>query len=140
MKIITKFTTIVALFLSLFSMHVLAVDVIVHPSNADALDQGAIAKIFLGKSTKFPGGSKAVPIALTTGTPACDEFNDKVLGKSSSQLKSYWSKLVFTGKGTPPKEMSTDQDVIDLISANPNMIGYISSGAATDAVKVIGSF
>ena len=129
-----------SIIVSLSAAPVFAVDIIVHPSNADALDQSAISKIFLGKSGKFPGGSKAVPVAQSDGAASAEEFNDKVLGKSSSQLKSYWSKLVFTGKGTPPKEVTSDQDVIDLISANPNMIGYVSSGSATGAVKVVGSF
>ena len=140
MKTFSKVTILSFIFLLTLSTKVLAVDVIVHPSNADALDQATISKIFLGKSSKFPGGSKAVPVALAEGASAAEEFNDKVLGKSSSQLKSYWSKLVFTGKGTPPKEVASDQDVIDLISANPNMIGYVSSGSATGAVKVVGSF
>ena len=81
------------------------VAVIVHPSNAAALDADAVSKLFLGREKSFPGGAAAVPLALGDDAAATAEFNDKILKKPSSQLKAYWSKLIFTGKGTPPKEM-----------------------------------
>jgi hypothetical protein len=62
------------------------------------------------------------------------------VGKSSSQLNAYWSKLVFTGKGTPPEKLTTDQAVIDFVAANGNAIGYVDSAKVTDKVKVIATF
>jgi ABC-type phosphate transport system substrate-binding protein len=114
--------------------------VVVHPSNASAIDSSAISRIFLGKLKSFDGGGQAVPINQESSTGATDEFNSKVLNKSGSQLKSYWSKLVFTGKGTPPKVVANDAEVISLISANPNLIGYIDAAAVTGTVKVIAKF
>ena len=114
--------------------------VIVHPSNNASLDTKSISKIFLGKSNSFPSGGEAVPINLKSGTPITDEFNKNVVGKNSSQLKSYWSKLVFTGKGTPPKEVATEADVINLVKDNPAIIGYVSPSAATGDVKVVGTY
>ena len=117
-----------------------AVDVVVHPSNANAIDAGAIKKIFTGKSKSFADGSKALPITQSDGSSATDEFNQKVLNKSSSQLKAYWSKLVFTGKGIPPKDVASDADVLKLISTNPNMIGYVDVGSVNNSVKVVATF
>lgn len=114
--------------------------IVVHPSNANSLDQQKVVRLFTGKSKTFPDGSQAIPINQSESTATTEEFNAKVLGRSSSQLKSYWSKLVFTGKGTPPKEVSSDQEVIDLVAANPNVIGYVSAGTATDSVKVLLTF
>ena len=110
------------------------VAVIVHPSNGASLSKADITALFLGKKKAFPGGSSAVPIVLNDATT--DEFNSKLLGKSASQLKSYWSKLVFTGKANPPKAVSADE-MIQLIKSNPNMIGFIDSSKVTTDVKVI---
>lgn len=117
-----------------------AVDVIVHPSNANAIDAGEIKKIFTGKSKSFADGTKALPLTQADGNPATDEFNQNVLNKSSSQLKAYWSKLVFTGKGTPPKEAANDAEVVSLVASNPNLIGFVTQGAADGSVKVVQSF
>ena len=122
-----------------FAGQVQAVTVIVHPSNAASLDKSAISRIFLGKAKSFPGGGPAVPITLDEGTAGSEAFNGNVLNKSASQLKAYWSKLVFTGKGTPPKSVANDAEMIALISANPNMIGFIE-GSGDGSVKVVGQF
>jgi len=117
------------------------VAVIISSANSNAsIASGDITKIFLGKSKKFPDGSQAVPIDQDDGTPARDAFNEKVLGKSDSQLKSYWSRLIFTGKGTPPKQSGSDADVKALIAKNPNMIGYIDASAVDGSVKVVHKF
>ncbi|MGK0515091.1 MAG: hypothetical protein ACI9W0_001500, partial [Gammaproteobacteria bacterium] len=115
------------------------VAVIVNPGNANALDAETIKKIYLGKAKSFDNGNKVNP-ATQNGTAIADEFNSKVVGKSSSQLNAYWSKLVFTGKGTPPEKFDSDQAVIDFVAANGDSIGYIDSSKATDKVKVIATF
>jgi len=116
-----------------------AVSVIVHPSNGDALNKKALKKIFLGKSKKFPSGNQVIPIDLSSGE-ARKEFLKGVIGKSESQIKAYWSKLVFTGKGQAPKSVDSDAEVIALISNNPDTIGYVADSAVTDAVKVVAKF
>ncbi|MDO7083426.1 phosphate ABC transporter substrate-binding protein [Pseudocolwellia sp. AS88] len=113
--------------------------VIVHPSNTASLDNKAISKIFLGKSKKFSDGSEAKPLNLESGDTSA-EFTKEILGKSESQLKAYWSKLLFTGKGQAPESLASDADIIDMVSKNPNMIGYVSDSANVDSVKVVSNF
>lgn len=114
--------------------------VIVHPSNNTELDSNSISRLFLGKMKSFPGGDQAVPLNLNESSEQTKEFNKKVLRKSGSQLKAYWSKLVFTGKGTPPQSLDNDSEVIGLVSSNPNIIGYIDAASVTGDVKVIAKF
>lgn len=124
-----------------FSINAMAeVVVVVHPSNTAALNAEEISKIYLGRSKSFPDGKAAIPLAQADGAEATTTFNEKVLNKTGSQIKAYWSKLVFTGKGTPPKELGTDQEVIELVSQNPSVIGYIDKSAVTSAVKVVATF
>ena len=130
-----KLQIFLLLMTAIFSTMALSeVAVIVHPSNGATIGKADITALFLGKKKAFPDGSSAVPIILNDATT--DEFNSKLLGKSASQLKSYWSKLVFTGKANPPKAVSSDE-MVQLIASNPNMIGFIDSSKVTPDVKVI---
>lgn len=131
--------SILLLALSLIALNVQAVTVIVHPSNVNALNKKSIKKVFLGKSKKFPDGSQVIPVDLTKGE-ARTQFLSSVIGKSESQLKAYWSKLIFTGKGQAPKTVDTEAEVIKLVSQNPNLIGYISDSAVDDSVKIAMKF
>ncbi|NMP32846.1 phosphate ABC transporter substrate-binding protein [Thalassotalea sp. M1531] len=134
-----KIIKFVLLFSGLIAFTSQAVTVIVHPSNADALDKKVVKKIFLGKSTKFPGGSQAIPIELKDGASRAS-FLKAVVGKPEAKYKAYWSKRVFTGKGQAPRSVDSEAEIIDLISKNPNLIGYVSDDAVTDSVKAAGKF
>jgi ABC-type phosphate transport system substrate-binding protein len=115
--------------------------VIISVNNPNStLDQTAISKIFLGKAKRFPDGSQAVPVDQDDKSTVRESFNTDILGKSDSQLKSYWSRLIFTGKGTPPKQSGDDAAVKELVAKNPNIIGYIDSSAVDASVQVVHTF
>ncbi|MCE3260966.1 MAG: hypothetical protein K0R43_45 [Pseudoduganella sp.] len=105
--------------------------VIVNPKNpATRMFSEQAAQFFLGKSSLF------TPIEHTEG-PLRNEFSQKVLGKDTAQVKTQWSKLVFTGKGTAPKEYATSAEVKKAVAADVQAIGYIEKSAVDDSVKVI---
>jgi ABC-type phosphate transport system substrate-binding protein len=105
--------------------------VIVNAKNpASRMFSEQAAQFFLGKSTLF------TPIEHTEG-PLRNEFSQKVLGKDSAQVKAQWSKLVFTGKGTAPKEYGSSAEVKKAVAADVQAIGYIERSAVDDSVKVI---
>ncbi len=132
---------IILLCVSLFAAPVLAdIAVIVHSGNASTADQETIARLFLGKAKTFNDGATAVAIAQASGASISDEFNDKVLGKNAAQLKAYWSQLVFTGKGTPPRELANDAEVVKWVASQTTGIGYVQASAVDDSVKVIAKF
>ncbi|MDR6983148.1 ABC-type phosphate transport system substrate-binding protein [Rheinheimera pacifica] len=114
--------------------------VVVNPANANAVSADDLNRLFLGRASSFADGSKATPLNMAEGRPAREEFDSKVLNRSAAQLKAYWSKLVFTGKGTPPKELADDAAVKAAVAADSSAIGYISSSSVDSSVKVVASF
>ena len=112
--------------------------VVVNVDNpVDDISFEELVNVFLGKSRQIADGVKVVPIDQLEGEAARVEFYDKVIRKSPSQLNSYWSRLIFAGKGRPPYAVADDQEVLEFVSANPSMIGYVDMTAVDDSVKVI---
>jgi ABC-type phosphate transport system substrate-binding protein len=101
------------------------------------LSKSHVVDIFLGKASRFPDGSPAVPVDQAEGSAARDEFYAKFAGKSPAQLKAHWSKIIFTGRGQPPREVSNDAEVKKLIAERPNSIGYIEKNLVDGSVKVL---
>ena len=64
-------------------------------------------------------------------------FYERVICRSSQQIKAYWSKQIFSGKGTPPKAASNNDEVLKLVASNPNLIGYVDSSKVNSDVKVV---
>ena len=106
-------------------------------SPVSKLDKEQVANLFLGKSSSYPDGSAAVPIEQTDGSTAHEEFHKNVTEKSASQLKSYWSKMIFSGKGTAPKEVANNTELLKLVAANPTMIGYVDKNALDKSPEFI---
>lgn len=95
-----------------------------------------IVKVFLGKKKDLAGVS-VVPVDQDEGGAARNDFYTNVVKKSEAQLKSYWSRLIFTGKGQAPQVVGSDVDVRGMVATNPNIIGYIDESAVDGTVKVI---
>jgi ABC-type phosphate transport system substrate-binding protein len=90
-----------------------------------------VAQFFLGKS------SSMTPIDQADSSPVRAEFYKKVADKDAAQAKALWSKLVFTGKATMPKEVADSAAVKAAVAANPKAIGYIEKSAVDATVKVV---
>jgi ABC-type phosphate transport system substrate-binding protein len=106
-------------------------------SSVTALNANQVADIFLGKTSRFPDGTQAVPIDQVEDSPARDKFYAAYTGKSPAQVKAHWSKIIFTGRGQPPKQVSNSIEARKLVAENPNAIGYIDNSAVDNSVRVL---
>lgn len=96
-----------------------------------SLTKEQVAQVFLGKSTAM------TPIDQADSAAVRAEFYKKVADKDAAQAKALWSKLVFTGKATMPKEVADNAAVKAAVAANPKAIGYIDKSAVDATVKVV---
>ena len=125
-----------ALFLLLLVPRAFAADVkvIVHPSNAlDSITKAKAADLFLKRATRWENGRAVTPVDQSEKSDARVAFTKDVLGKEVLWVKSYWQKMIFSGRATPPAELSTDNQVLDFIRANADAIGYVSDSTAVPA-------
>lgn len=106
-------------------------------SPVTALSKNQVVDIFLGKTAVLPDGKQAVPIDQAEGSVARDEFYARFAGKSAAQIKAHWSKIIFTGRGQPPKEVSNSIEVKKRVVENPNAIGYIEQNMVDSTVRVL---
>jgi ABC-type phosphate transport system substrate-binding protein len=105
--------------------------VVVGNSAAVALSRDQLADIYLGKSQTL------TPLDLPENSPLRAEFYKKIAGRDLAQVKSVWSRVVFTGKGQPPKELPDAAAIKKAISADPKLIGYVERSAVDGSVKVL---
>jgi len=128
-----------ALALSLASGAAVAdvVPVVSAKSPVYALSKNEVIDIFLGKLNRFPDGEPAVPIDQAEGTEIRDDFYMEYANRSPAQIKAYWSKIVFTGEGQPPREVSPSERVKKVLADHPNFIGYIERSEVDSKVKIV---
>lgn len=106
-------------------------------STATVLTKEQAAALFLGKSTQLPGAGIPVLIDQVESVDARQIFYTKVTEKTPAQVKAVWSRLVFSGKGSPPKEVANSAEVKKLVNTNGDAVGYIEKSAVDSTVKIL---
>jgi ABC-type phosphate transport system substrate-binding protein len=102
-----------------------------------SLSKNQALDIFLGKAARFPDGAPAMAIDQVEGSESRNAFYISAAGKSPAQLKAYWSKIIFTGRGQPPREVANDDGVRKFLAANPGAIGYMDRSSMDVSVKAV---
>lgn len=107
------------------------VSVIVSSGSSASPDKDQVANLFLGKDKSLTAYD------LAEWDAAKDGFYADVVSRNESQMKAYWSSLVFTGKGKPLPTVDSQAAMVEKVASDPSAIGYVSSEAVTDSVKVL---
>jgi len=102
-----------------------------------SLDASQVADIFLGKTSRFPDGSIALPVDQGEESPLREKFYAQFAGKSPAQVKAWWSKIIFTGRGQPPRQAADSTEVKRIVTDNPHAIGYIDARQVDASVRVL---
>ena len=113
------------------------VRVIANPSvKAEAISAREIKSVFLEERSSLRDGTHVEPV-LSQGGPAHAAFLREYLGQNDDALQNYYRSLVFTGKGSMPKALHSDEEVVAYVAKTRGAIGYVSSTAAVDGVKTL---
>jgi len=115
-----------------------AYQIIVNPANRiDSIDRELLSDIFLKKVATWHNDWTVRPVQLSRRFPLRDQFTREVLKKSPSQLRSYWNRQIFSGKGVPPPDLESEDDVIRYVLSNKGAIGYLAAGVNPRGARVV---
>jgi TonB family protein len=113
------------------------VKVIANPSvNTEAISANEIKSVFLGERNSLRDGTHVEPV-LSRGGLAHAAFLKDYLGQNDDALQNYYRTLVFTGKGSMPKALHSDEEVVAYVARTRGAIGYVSATATLDGVKTL---
>ena len=129
MKICARCTLLLAL-MEVSQVRAQELVVIVNPA-APAINVEQVMDLYLGR------GSGWTPLDQVATSPIYIEFYKKAIGRDTAQIKAIWSKILFTGRGLPPKQLPNSEAIKKAVAANPNAVGYIEKSLVDASVKVV---
>ena len=121
------------------SVETLAGDVrVIANSNlgADAISVRELKSVFLEEQGWLDNGTHVAPVLQKSGS-VHQAFLKQYLGQDDDTLQTYYRTLVFSGRGSMPKVLSSDAEVVAYVSQTRGAIGYVRAGASTEGVKVL---
>lgn len=104
-------------------------------SAIQSLTREEIAAIYLGNLTHNPRQQEVVPLDLEDGEVR-DAFYRQVVGRNRNQMRAYWSRQVFTGKGRPPPALPASA-VLQQLRSSGNTIGYLPVTLVRPGTRVL---
>jgi ABC-type phosphate transport system substrate-binding protein len=111
--------------------------VIVNPTiGVQHLSRREVVDIFLGRFRSFPSGASALPIDLDINSDERKAFYQMLAHKDASDMGSYWARLTFSGKISPPFAVPDARTAIDIVAHNPNAIAYVDRAAVDQRVRI----
>jgi TonB family protein len=113
------------------------VKVIANPSvTTDFVSAAELKRIFLLQTKKLKDGSMVEPVLQKRGA-VHDTFCRRFLDRDGEEVRTYYHGVVFTGKGSMPREVNSDEEMVSYVARIRGAIGYVSGGANTDGAKVL---
>ncbi|MEM9293524.1 MAG: hypothetical protein AAGD01_17705 [Acidobacteriota bacterium] len=98
-----------------------------------SLSKDEVSDYFLKKTSSWKSAGfdqRVNPLDLTAPPEVRNAFSEDVHGRSANAIKKYWQRLIFTGRGTPPREVDSDSEAISFVASTPGGIAYVSPSAS----------
>lgn len=87
-------------------------------------DLPTLQRLYTGRVTLI-SQQAATPVNLLPGDPLRQQFLSLVLSQSEAQYTGYWLVRRYVGKGAPPLDLATVDEVIKYVLTTPGAVGYV---------------
>jgi len=112
--------------------------VIVHPSSRlQELTARQVSDLYLGRTRALASDHVAEVHEHVRDSELRKVFFQRLNGMSIRQVNAYWARLQFSGAVQPPIQLGDSGAVAEIVSKNPNAIGYIDSTFLKGNVRVV---
>jgi TonB family protein len=102
----------------------------------DQISARELRSVFLRERSSLNNGTHVEPVLEKTG-PAHEAFLKQYLSQDNDELLRHYQNLLFTGKGSMPKVVASDEEVLAYVARTKGAIGYVSAEASTPGVKAL---
>ncbi len=103
---------------------------------ADTISPEEIKRVFLQEQNSLADGSHVEPVLEKDG-PSHEAFLKMYIGRTDDNLQTYYRALVFTGRGSMPKELGSDAEMVAYVARTRGAIGYVSAETSSEGVKIL---
>jgi hypothetical protein len=102
-------------------------------SPVQQLSRANISALYFGTLADNEVADQLRPLDLEDGA-ARDSFYSYLANRSRNQLRAYWSRMVFTGKGKPPRAYTLEA-IRQALRTDPRVIAYLPRGELNDDMR-----
>jgi ABC-type phosphate transport system substrate-binding protein len=103
---------------------------------ADSISAAALKDIYIGRTMYWQDGQSVI-ITVLAGDAAADKALNEVSGMDASQFKTFWQRMVFSGRGHQPNKADDVAALVSLVSQTKGAVALVPADAVLKGVKQI---
>jgi hypothetical protein len=100
----------------------------------DHISAAALKNVYTGRTNYWEGGDHVVIAVLADMT---DGALSEVSGMDASEFRTFWQRLVFSGRGQEPKKVNDPASLVTLVASTRGAIALVPADAPLKGVKVL---
>lgn len=108
-----------------------------HHAGIDKMSKDEVINVYMGRNRKLASGVNAQPIDLENPLAEKENFYSVMVNKELPEISSYWARLMFSGQGSPPRQVMTTEQALELVSSVKGAIAYIDRKKIDKRVKIV---
>jgi TonB family protein len=102
----------------------------------DIISANDVKSVFLEEENSLRDSVHVEPVLEKEGA-VHEAFLHEYIGGTDDDLQNYYRALVFSGRGSMPRELASDAEVVAYVARTKGAIGYVSSETAAEGVKTL---
>ncbi len=110
--------------------------VVVASTGISKVDLPVLQRLYTGRIVTV-GQQVAVPLNLPAGDPVRKRFLEVVIGQTEEQYTGYWLVRRYVGKGAPPQEYGTIEELLRQLASTPGAVAYVPISKVPPGANVI---
>lgn len=110
--------------------------VLIGHSSLQKTDLATLQRLYTGRVVTL-NQKPATPLNLPTGSPIRQQFLTSVLAQNEEQYSGYWLVRRYVGKGAPPQEVASPDEMIRIVESTPGAVGYLPASKAPAGSNII---
>jgi ABC-type phosphate transport system substrate-binding protein len=134
-----RLVSLVAVVVVFAPVRVIAADIKVIANGsvkAEVISANEVKSVFLEEYNSLRDGTHVEPVLEKDG-PVHEAFLREYLGGTDDDLQNYYRALVFSGRGSMPKQLGSDAEVVAYVARTKGAIGYVSAETIGEDVKTL---
>jgi ABC-type phosphate transport system substrate-binding protein len=106
-------------------------------SGVEKLSRDEVINIFMGRFRQLPGNLTAEPVDQPDGMPEKALFYRLLVNKDISDINAYWTRLIFSGKTSPPYQAKDMDDMLDWLVKHKGAVGYVERSQVDSRLRIV---
>lgn len=98
------------------------------------LTRSEVINLYMGRINRLPSGISALPLDLVD---VREEFYLELVDKRLAEINAYWARLIFSGRASPPRQVASSKEVLEIVINNRGAIGYVRQVDADERVMIL---